>query len=115
MQSCTKAIFLAAVLTALTACASVIVSAQAGAKDKTVTETERFVIRGETVYLSIEGGFWGIVGEDGRHYDPGALPRDYQIPGLKVRIEAKAAIGRISFRQWGTPIEIVHIEKLASP
>jgi hypothetical protein len=70
-------------------------------------------IRGEVVRLEIEGGFWGIVGEDGRRYDPGGLPPEFQQPGLKVEVRARAERDRISFRMWGTPIAIERIERLA--
>lgn len=68
-------------------------------------------IRGEVVYLDIEGGFWGIVGDDGRRYDPGRLAADFRQPGLKVQVTARAERARVSFRMWGTPITIEHIER----
>lgn len=68
--------------------------------------------RGEVVHLAMEGGFWGIVAEDGRRYDPGRLPADLQQPGLKVRVTARPVQGRVSFRQWGVPIDVVHIERI---
>jgi hypothetical protein len=67
--------------------------------------------RGEIVHLTLEGGFWGIVAEDGRRYDAGRLPPEFQQPGLKVWVSAKPVPGRVSFRMWGTPIELVHIER----
>lgn len=67
--------------------------------------------RGEIVHLNLEGGFWGIVAEDGRRYDPGRLPREFQRAGLKVRVTAKVTPARVSFRMWGTPIDIIQIER----
>jgi len=113
MQICARVFFLTAALVALTACAAAMGQAQNNVAG--VAGAERLVIHGEVVLLAIEGGFWGIVGDDGRRYDPAGLPREFQQPGLKVRVEAKAIVGRISFRQWGTPIEIVRIEKSGSP
>jgi hypothetical protein len=67
--------------------------------------------RGEIVYLAFEGGFWGIVAEDGRRYQPGGLPGEFRQPGLKVKVTAKPLRDRVTFRMWGTPIELVHIER----
>lgn len=74
-----------------------------------------FEFRGEVTYLPIEGGFWGIISTDGQRYDPGALPREFQQPGLRVRIVARRAPGRLSFRQWGQAIDIVTLERDTSP
>lgn len=71
--------------------------------------------RGEVTYLPIEGGFWGIVAADGRRYDPGVLPPEFQQPGLRVRVVARAAQGRLSFRQWGQAIDIVTLERDPQP
>jgi len=115
MQIGARVSFLTAALVALTVCAASMGQAQNNVAGAAVAEAERLVIHGEVVFLAIEGGFWGIVGEDGRRYDPAGLLREFQQPGLKVRVEAKAIVGRISFRQWGTPIEIERIEKSGSP
>jgi len=65
---------------------------------------------GEIVRVALEGGFWGIVASDGRRFDPGQLPAGFQKAGLRVRVVARLASGRISFRQWGQAIEIVTLE-----
>lgn len=70
-------------------------------------------IRGEIVHVGLEGGFWGIVGEDGRRYSPGRLPPEFQQPGLRVSVTARAERARVSFRMWGTPITIERIEHAA--
>jgi hypothetical protein len=75
------------------------------------TAVDQIVIQGEVTYVAIEGGFWGIIGSDGKRYDPGRLAREFQQPGLKVRVDARPLSGQLSFRMWGTPIEILHIEK----
>jgi hypothetical protein len=65
--------------------------------------------RAEVVRIELEGGFWGLVAEDGRKYDPGRLTPDFQQAGLKVRVSANRA-PRVSFRMWGTPIDVLQIE-----
>jgi inhibitor of cysteine peptidase len=76
-------------------------------------EKEVAEFRAEVVFVSLEGGFWGLKGEDGRHYDPGGLASEFRQPGLMVHVRAKRASERVSFRMWGTPIEIVHIQRAA--
>lgn len=71
--------------------------------------------RGEIVHLAIEGGFWGIVAKDGRRFDPGAIPAEYQHAGLRVRVVARPAQGRLSFRQWGQAVDIVALERDGQP
>lgn len=66
--------------------------------------------RAEVVRVELEGGFWGLVAEDGRKYDPGRLAPEYRQAGLKVTVRAERA-QRVSFRQWGAPVEIVRIER----
>lgn len=67
---------------------------------------------GKVVYLSFEGGFYGIRGDDGRNYDPINLPEELRVDGLRVRFEAKEIKNQASFHMWGTIVELVHIQKL---
>jgi len=77
------------------------------------TENEDAIkITGTVVFLSFEGGFYGIVGDDGKHYDPTNLSLELQKDGLRVRFEAKELPGLASVHQWGTIVELVTIQKL---
>jgi hypothetical protein len=67
---------------------------------------------GTVVFLSFEGGFYGIVGDDGKHYDPTNLAPEFQKDGLRVRFEAKTMEGMASYHQWGTLVELIIIQKL---
>ena len=40
--------------------------------------------RGTIIFLDFEGGCWGIVGDDGKHYYPLGLIEDFKIDGLRV-------------------------------
>lgn len=97
---------LAAVLGALTACATV-----ASTRVGSGVAEDRLQFRGEVRHIPIEGGFWGIVAEDGRRFDPGALPPEFRRAGVKVEVSARP-VDRVSFRQWGTPIEVLSIRAL---
>jgi hypothetical protein len=77
------------------------------------TENEDAIkVTGTVVFLSFEGGFYGITGDDGKHYDPTNLPQEFQKDSLRVRFEAKELPGRGSYHQWGTVVELVTIRKL---
>jgi hypothetical protein len=77
------------------------------------TENEDAVkVTGTVVFLSFEGGFYGITGDDGKHYDPTNLAPEFQKDGLRVRFEAKTLQGMASYHQWGTLVELITIHKL---
>ena len=44
---------------------------------------------GRIQYNDFEGGFYGIVSDDGEHYDPKNLPDDFKEDGLRVGFKLK--------------------------
>jgi hypothetical protein len=66
---------------------------------------------GTIIFLGFEGGFWGIVGDDGKHYDPVNLGQ-FQVNGLRVWFEAEVLHDVVSFHMWGEMVLILHIENL---
>ena len=67
---------------------------------------------GTITYLGIEGGFYGIVTDDGQHYDPIDLPDEFKQDGLRIRFTAQERRDQASFHMWGVIVEIKYIEKL---
>ena len=67
---------------------------------------------GTVHYLDFEGGFYGIVADDGSRYDPGRLEEEFQEDGLRVRFEIKILTGVMSTRMWGSPVELVALARL---
>lgn len=67
---------------------------------------------GTVRYLDISGGFWGIVADDGRKFDPMGLDARFQKEGLRVRIEAIPETDMMSTHMWGTLVTLTHIETL---
>jgi hypothetical protein len=75
-------------------------------------EPERVKAAGTVTWVDLEGGFWGIKADDGKHYDPlGSLPKEFRKDGLKVRFEATVEKDAMSFHMWGKIIKIEKIEK----
>lgn len=64
---------------------------------------------GTVRYVPIEGGFYGIVSDDGKNYDPANLPTEFQQDNLKIRFTGKILKDRVGFHMWGEIIEIEDI------
>jgi len=71
-------------------------------------------VTGTVRYLDVEGGFYGIVTDDGKKLDPVNLPREFQKDGLRIRARVELLQDRISIRMWGTPVRIVEFTRLMS-
>ncbi|MHC4755778.1 MAG: hypothetical protein ACYTBP_11605 [Planctomycetota bacterium] len=67
------------------------------------------MITGTVRYLMFEGGFYGIVGDDGRKYDPVKLPEKFRKDGVRVRFRAREKKNVAGIHMWG---KIVVIEKI---
>jgi hypothetical protein len=67
---------------------------------------------GTVKFLSFEGGFYGIVADNGAEYDPLNLPAGFAVDGLRVRFEGKERPDKASLHMWGIVFEITKIERL---
>ena len=81
-------------------------AACAGASPDLVSQT------GTVRFIDLEGGFYGIVADNGEHYDPMNLGQEFQKDGLRVRFQAKIRQDIASIRMWGKIVEIIRIAKL---
>ncbi len=71
---------------------------------------DRISKNGTVTYIDLEGGFYGIVAEDGERYLPADLPEEYRIDGLSVWFSADVMRDTVTIQQWGTPVTIQDIE-----
>lgn len=71
-----------------------------------------FTTTGTVQFIDLEGSFYGIVADDGSRYDPLNLPPEFQEGGLHVRFTARILKDPATTHMWGTPVEILKIEKL---
>jgi hypothetical protein len=62
-------------------------------------------------YVDLEGGFYGLVAEDGTKYDPTPLPESLRVDGLQVRFRVKKK-DAMTTRMWGTPVELLGAERI---
>lgn len=72
--------------------------------------TDRISGNGTIVFVDLEGGFYGIVADDGEHYLPADLPAEYRQDGLRIAFVVDLLNETATIQQWGTPVEIVEIE-----
>jgi len=66
-------------------------------------------IKGKVVYQNLGTGFWGIVSDDGKQYEPVNLPQEFQQENKSISLKAKES-DSFSLFMWGTPIEIISIQ-----
>jgi hypothetical protein len=66
-----------------------------------------FTATGTVTWVPIEGGFFGIVSDDGKRYDPINLPAEFAQDGMRVRFTAKTDPDMASFHMWGTIVSII--------
>lgn len=80
----------------------------------TVNETMAATITGTgtITYIDLEGGFYGIVAEDGGHYLPIDLDEAFRQDGLEVRFTLEPAKDVATIQQWGMAVRVVSMEKI---
>lgn len=63
---------------------------------------EGVMLQGTVRYMNLEGGFWGIVADDGKQILPKNLPQEYRKDGLRLSFTAQEITGMMTIQQWGT-------------
>lgn len=69
-------------------------------------------IVGTVRHVELEGGFFGIVDEQGNRFDPVNLPQRFEKDGLRVKFRMTKLPDQISFHMWGALVKITKIEQL---
>ncbi|MEI7435020.1 MAG: hypothetical protein WCJ93_12295 [Methanomicrobiales archaeon] len=64
---------------------------------------------GTVTWVPLEGGFYGIIADDGTQYDPLNLPEKYLQDGLRIRFSAIEEPGVASFHMWGMIVTITGV------
>jgi inhibitor of cysteine peptidase len=71
-----------------------------------------WITAGTITYLNQEGGFYGIIGDDGTKYEPMNLDAKYQKDGLRVAFEYTPAQMPSTIHKWGMPVRLDSIEEI---
>jgi hypothetical protein len=61
-------------------------------------------------HMNLEGGFFGLVSKEGKHWLPMNLKKEFQQHGAIIKVTGSALNDVITIQQWGTPFSITHIE-----
>ena len=67
---------------------------------------------GTVRYIEVEGGFYGIVADDGRQFDPRNLDESYKEDGLRIHFRLREVDDAVSIRMWGRIVDIISIERI---
>ncbi len=67
---------------------------------------------GTVAFIELEGGFYGIIADDGTGYDPVDLPAAHQVDGQRVRYRLREADTRYSYHMWGLLVNVIEVEAL---
>lgn len=67
---------------------------------------------GNIEFLDLEGGFYGIISDDGEHYDPIDLTEEFRVHGLRIYFEAKILEDFGTIHMWGKPVSLLKIQIL---
>lgn len=76
------------------------------------TDENVIVTTGTVQYVDLEGGFYGLVADDGTRYDPSGLPEEFEEDGLRVEFRVEPREGVLTTRMWGQVVDLKEIERL---
>ena len=62
---------------------------------------EGMMLQGTVRYLNLEGGFWGIIADNGQKILPKNLPQEYRKDGIRLSFTAQEITGMMTIQQWG--------------
>jgi hypothetical protein len=98
--------FLILLVTVLSGCGSIL----------TAPDAHNVVrVNGTVRFMTIEGGFWAVRGDDNVTYDPrNGLPATFQVDGLRVRLEAKRLDDAGGIHMAGPIVDIITIARIGS-
>lgn len=67
---------------------------------------------GTVVFVDLEGGFFGILADDGSRYLPDALPEDCRVNGTRVSFRGFVRSQASTIQMWGMPLRIISAKAL---
>lgn len=91
-------------LIVLAATASCSVDTGAAAAEETTTDMIPF--QGKVVWMDLEGGFWAIETQQGKHLLPTSLPEQFKQNDLPIKGKFRLLKDMMTIQMWGTPVEV---------
>lgn len=71
-----------------------------------------WVEAGTVTFVDLEGGFYGIAGDDGTRYYPLQLDEQFKVDGLRVAFASEPVKDIATIPMWGDPVTLMFIEKI---
>jgi len=71
------------------------------------------VVTGTVRHIDLEGGFYGIVTDEGAKLDPVNLPEEYRKDGVRIEARVVEIRGRVSTHMWGKLVRIIEFKRLS--
>ena len=81
-------------------------------KDAVAVAEEEASFEVTVQFLNLEGGFYGLVTEDGRKLLPMNLEPEHRKAGLKLVVKGQELKGVRTIQQWGFPFELSYQKAL---
>ncbi len=69
-------------------------------------------LKGKATFVNLEGGFWGIVGDNGDRYFPVNMPDQLKIEGANVDVSYSMPRNAMTSQMWGDPIWVIGFRTL---
>jgi hypothetical protein len=70
--------------------------------------------QGTVVFIPLEGGFHGIVADDGTHWDPDNLSEEFAVDSVRVSFRG-VTTDHPTFHMWGHTLQITQMKRIANP
>ncbi len=64
----------------------------------------------KVIYLDFEGGFYGLVTENGRKLLPMNLAKEYKVADTLLKIKGQKVEGMATTKQWGTLYKLADVQ-----
>ena len=80
----------------------------------TVNKVNKGMMTATVKYIDLEGGFYGLMTEDGQKLLPMNLPKEYLKEGTVIQFQAITADGMASTQQWGTMVELKSVKLIST-
>ncbi|MDD5685836.1 MAG: META domain-containing protein [Methanoregulaceae archaeon] len=72
--------------------------------------TESITGTGTVTYIELEGGFYGIITDEGAQLRPTSLPAEFRVDGQRVRFTAQTVGEQAGIFMWGRPVKLIDIQ-----
>jgi hypothetical protein len=72
-------------------------------------QTKPVSVAGTVVFRDKDGGFYGILADNGGQYEPANLDARFQNDGMRITLAGKLDTSRVGMHHWGNPIDLATV------